>query len=90
MKDGAWFVIFKVQKVYLLQQSQSLGEFHPVPAQTLPAYKNQKAEPPWCPALRTRDGMLSYPRASLPFFPAKVGLHPTNPNPMWEGGSGDI
>ena len=30
----------KVQKVYLLQPSQSLGESHPVPAQALPAYKN--------------------------------------------------
>ena len=49
----------KVQKVYLLQQSQSLGESHPVPAQAPPSYKKlQKAVPPRCLALRTRDGNL--------------------------------
>ena len=46
----------KVQKVYLLQ---SLGESHPVPAHTLPAYKAcKKAEPPRCLALIIRDGRL--------------------------------
>ena len=34
----------KVQKVYLLQQSRSLGKSHLVPAQTLPAYKNYKRQ----------------------------------------------
>ena len=34
----------KVQKIYLLQQPQSLGESHPVPAQTLLAYKNCKRQ----------------------------------------------
>ena len=34
------YVCMKVQKVYLLQQSQSLGESHLVPAQTLPTYQN--------------------------------------------------
>ena len=34
----------KVQKVRLLQQSQSVGESHPVPVQTLPAYKNCKRQ----------------------------------------------
>ena len=36
----------KVQQVYLLQQSQSLGETHPVPAQALPAYKSCKSFAP--------------------------------------------
>ena len=48
----------KVQKVYLLQQSQILGN----PTQCLlrhsQAYKVQKAEPPRCLALRTRGGRL--------------------------------
>ena len=54
------FQPLKVQKVYLLQQSQSLGESHPVPAQALPAYKNcKKAEPQRCLTLTTRDGRWS-------------------------------
>ena len=52
--EKGWYM--KVQKVYLLQQSQSLGEYHPMPAQVLPAYKIAKAEPPRCLALKTRDG----------------------------------
>ena len=41
----------KVQKVYLPQQSQSLGESHPVPAQTLPVYKNCKSRATEVPSL---------------------------------------
>ena len=41
----------KVQKVYLLQQSQSLGKSHPVPAQTLPAYKIAKGRATEVPSL---------------------------------------
>ena len=44
----------KVQKVYLLQQSQSLAESHPVPAQTLPSYKNFKGRATEVPSLENQ------------------------------------
>ena len=54
-------MLLYVQKAYLLQQSQSLWESHPVPAQTLQAYKKlQKGEPPSCIALRTRYAWVGY------------------------------
>ena len=50
----------KIQKVYRLQQSQSLGESYPVPAQVFPAYKScrRQSHRPRCLVLKTRDGML--------------------------------
>ena len=48
-----------VQKVYLLQQYQSIGKSHPVPTQHFSTYKKlQKAEPPRYLALRTSDDSL--------------------------------
>ena len=45
----------KFLRIYLPQQSQNLGESHPVPAQALPTEKyKKKAEPPRCLALKTR------------------------------------
>ena len=42
------------QKFYIPQQSQSLGEFHPVPAGALPTYENcKKVELPRFLTLRT-------------------------------------
>ena len=41
-------VHMEVQEVYLPQQYLSLGEAHPRPAQALPTYIMQKAEPPRC------------------------------------------
>ena len=38
------FSHMNVQKVYLLQQSQNLGESHPVPVQALPTYENYKRQ----------------------------------------------
>ena len=37
-------IYMKVHKFYLPQQSQSLGESHPVPIQALPTYKNCKMQ----------------------------------------------
>ena len=49
-----------------VQQSKSLGESHPEPAQALPTYKRlQKAKPQKCLALRTRDGMGWNRKSSL-------------------------
>ena len=73
----------KGQKVYLLQQSQNLGESHPVPTQTLPTYENvncKRQNHRWRHlhvALRTRDGTstrgsneLYCPRGTLPIHPS--------------------
>ena len=39
---------------------QNLMEFHPVPAQALQKTMKTDKEPPWCLALRIRDGYLEH------------------------------
>ena len=62
------YVRMKVQKVYLLQQSQSLGESHPVPAQAVLIYKNCKRQ----------SGVAAYTQ-SFHFKQAERGCPPLLP-----------
>ena len=69
-----WICYVKVQKVYLLQQSQILGESHLVPVQALATYEN-------CKVRTTEPGMQCHMRDIGPY--TRVGRVADHENCAW-------